>query len=348
MSNGVNNNDSHNVQARMWPVRPHQQTSLDTIVQQATFSSGLRNSSPSTYQERTGPDVIVSPSGFSIRNMTKDDLLHVLEWSNAQEWHPGLDDAALFLEADDGGFFMGFLGQERVGSIAAVRYGENFGFIGMYKCASEYRGRGYGRSLFDRAMAHLEGRVIGIDAVSELAPKLSEYGFVPSYEQVRLVGVAHRISHGGRPEEEGLVVCDLAGCSTSCLVEFDQRFFPGPREQFLRAWLRNTGHTVRVVKENGIIRGYGVVRPGYDAARVGPIFAVSDEVASVLWTSLASALPPGAKLCVDIPVPNAAAVDIAQRMGLVRDGDYFVRLHRGGLPQLPLESVFAWTTVEIG
>jgi hypothetical protein len=57
---------------------------------------------------------------FHIERMDRERLELALDWAAAEGWNPGLHDAACFFTADPGGFFMGFLGDEPVGSISAV------------------------------------------------------------------------------------------------------------------------------------------------------------------------------------------------------------------------------------
>ena len=51
--------------------------------------------------------------------------------------------------------------------ISAVRYPEDFGFIGLYIVVPEQRGRGYGIQLWNAAMQRLAGCNIGLDGVIE-------------------------------------------------------------------------------------------------------------------------------------------------------------------------------------
>ena len=99
----------------------------------------------------------------------------VLEWAADEGWNPGLDDAEAFLAADPGGFLMGWVGEEPVAAISAVRHGPSFGFLGLYLCRPEWRGRGHGRRSGEAGLAHLGDRTVGLDGVvaqqSELRPR---------------------------------------------------------------------------------------------------------------------------------------------------------------------------------
>lgn len=289
---------------------------------------------------------LVQPPELTIRLMTIDDLAETIEWAAKEGWNPGNADAGPFLKADEQSFFMGFLGEERVCSISAVRYGEALGFIGLYICVPGYRRRGFGLAMFNRAMEHLRNHVIGLDAVPQQVANYTKRGFVPAHYQLHFEG-APCFSDEDIQHLDGLVAEGLSDRLMPSLLEFDRKHFPGPRESFLRAWVRNQGHVVKVVVRNETILGYGVVRPCHRDAKVGPLFATSSEVAWILWKSLASALPPQTNLCVDIPAPNVSAVELVQRLGLTKKFD-LVRMYKGSPPQLPLESIFAISTLELG
>ena len=72
------------------------------------------------------------PSDLLIRPVTRGELEIAVEWAAQEGWNPGLQDAGCFHAADPGGFLMAFLADEPIASISVVRYGEDFGFLGLY------------------------------------------------------------------------------------------------------------------------------------------------------------------------------------------------------------------------
>jgi hypothetical protein len=68
----------------------------------------------------------------------------------------GRGDVEAFLAADPGGFFVLKVDGQSVATLAAVRYGERFGFLGLYITAPGMRGRGYGVAVWRAGRAHLE------------------------------------------------------------------------------------------------------------------------------------------------------------------------------------------------
>src|SRR5687767_13477747 len=107
----------------------------------------------------------VTAASPKIRPLTLPEVETLVDWAAGEGWNPGRNDAAAFHAADPDGFLGGFVGGEMVSGISAVAYGADFGFIGLYICRPDMRGKGYGRAVWDAGMARLEGRTVGLDGV---------------------------------------------------------------------------------------------------------------------------------------------------------------------------------------
>src|SRR3954471_11852510 len=104
-------------------------------------------------------------SDLSIRPASRRELDVALEWAAQEGWNPGLSDSECFYAADPEGFLLAFRDAEPVASISVVRYGGDFGFLGLFIVRPDLRGRGYGYPLWRAGMARLEGRTVGLDGV---------------------------------------------------------------------------------------------------------------------------------------------------------------------------------------
>ena len=105
------------------------------------------------------------PDGYTIRTMTPDEIAVAVDWAAAEGWNPGLGDAACFQTVDPDGFIGGWLNGKMISSISVVNYDEAFSFLGFYIVAEPYRGQGYGYALWQEAIKHAGGRLIGLDGV---------------------------------------------------------------------------------------------------------------------------------------------------------------------------------------
>mgnify|MGYP003678387446 FL=1 len=102
---------------------------------------------------------------YKIRPMTRADLDLAVAWAAAEGWNPGLHDAEAFFATDPEGFLIGELDGAPVSCVSAVRYPENFAFLGFYIVRPAHRGKGLGIAIWKAAMRRLEGYNIGLDGV---------------------------------------------------------------------------------------------------------------------------------------------------------------------------------------
>lgn len=282
----------------------------------------------------------MSSDGFLIRTMQREEVQTAVDWAEQEGWNPGIHDAAAFYAADPGGFFVAELDGEPIGSVSVVNYGETFAFAGLYILKPEYRNRGYGSRLFAAGMAHAGDRNVGGDGVVAMQEKYrTRSGFTLAYRNIRFEGT------GGGSEPDGPV--DLTEVPFDRLSAYDARHFPAPRSAFLASWIRQEGTVGRaVLADDGDIRGYGVIRRCRNGHKIGPLFADTAETAENIFLALALQAP-GEPVYLDTPEPNAAAVALARRHGMVPVFET-ARIYTKAIPDLPLGEVFGVTSFELG
>ena len=125
---------------------------------------------------------------LAVRRMTEADLALALEWAAAEGWNPGLHDARSFYAADPQGFLLAELDGAPAGSVSAVRYGADFGFLGLYIVRPEFRGRGFGLKLWRAALDHLGDRIVGLDGVVAQQGNYRRSGFALAFRNIRQRG----------------------------------------------------------------------------------------------------------------------------------------------------------------
>ncbi|MBL8593928.1 MAG: GNAT family N-acetyltransferase [Devosia sp.] len=278
---------------------------------------------------------------LDIRPATAADLDTALGWAREEGWNPGLDDAGPFRAADPEGLLLGWLGAEPIGCISVVKYGADYAFLGLYIVRPEYRGRGYGKAIWDAGIASAGGRSIGLDGVPAQQANYRKSGFEFAHGSARWGGTLNG------PAARHPPVRPLRADDFGAVAAFDRRHVPAPRESFLAAWLtpspsrRSAGYF-----EAGRLRGYGTIRRCGIGSKIGPLFAETPEIAEALLLTLGAAA--GADpLFIDVPGPNGAAVELAKRLGLTPAFET-ARMYLGAAPTLPLQQVYGITTLELG
>ena len=284
-------------------------------------------------------------SELDLREASAKDFAVAIDWAAAEGWNPGLDDMAAFHAADPGDFFLGWQNGKPVASISVVRYGETFGFLGFYIVHPDHRGQGLGLATWNHGLAWLEGRTVDLYGVVAQQDNYRKSGFVLAGQNLRHSGVPLVESTGQSKAE----VRDITGTGLFALLAYDSAFFAAPRDAFVSAWILPGGAVARWAKlaiVDGEIAGYGVVRRCRSGAKVGPLFAESEDIAADLFTALCKMLP-GEEVALDTPLDNLAAVHLAERCKLQPVLET-ARMDRGPAPQLPLDRTFGITTFELG
>jgi Acetyltransferase (GNAT) domain len=280
-------------------------------------------------------------SDFTIRPLRRDEAALPLEWAAAEGWNPGRHDADCFFEADPYGFLVGSVGEEPVATIAVVRYGATFGFLGLYIVREPFRGQGYGMPMWNAGMAHLAGRNVGLDGVVAQQDNYRKSGFALAYRNIRYQGL------GGANAPVDARVVPLSSLPVAATLAYDRGCFPEERNAFLRQWLVQPESMALGVMGEGGLAGYGVVRAAVEGFKVGPLFADSAAIAEALFNGLLAHVPRDANVYLDTPEANPAAVAMAERHGM-RAGFETARMYTRPAPAVPLHRVFGVTTFELG
>jgi hypothetical protein len=197
-----------------------------------------------------------------------------------------------------------------------------------------------GFPLWQAGMSSLEGRTIGLDAVVAQQENYARSGFSMAFRTTR---------YGGEPKLSAPIVRCIEEIGPQLLehvVDYDKSFFPANREAFLRHWLvQHSPYSVAYV-EDGVVKGFGAIRPAENGCKIGPLFADSPREADAIFAALVLRSD-GATVTIDVPEPNHAGTLLAQHYGLSPMFET-ARMYRGFAPELPLVRIFGMSTLEIG
>ncbi len=270
--------------------------------------------------------------------MSRDELDIAVDWAAAEGWNPGLHDADAFYAADPSGFLVGTLDEEPVACISVVTYGDAFGFLGFYIVHPNHRGQGFGLTIWQAGMAYLGSRNVGLDGVVDQQANYERSGFRYAYGNQRYEGAG-----GGRMPNG---VTPLENVPFEQITDYDRACFPAPRDAFLEHWVALPESVGYAVSGSAGLRGYAVLRRCRTGHKVGPLFADDAGTAAKLFAALRAAVP-GEPLFLDVPLPNAAAVSLAETNDMQPVFET-ARMYTGGEPDIDLGRVFGVTTFELG
>ncbi|KUO15606.1 GNAT family N-acetyltransferase [Streptomyces dysideae] len=277
-------------------------------------------------------DLVVTQAGL-------DDWPVISGWAADEGWNPGRADGPAFFAQDPDGFFLGRIDGEPVSAISVVNYGSDYAFLGCYLVRPDLRGHGHGLTTWKTALAHAGGRTIGLDGVVAQQDNYRRSGFRLAHRTARFTGTAPAAEAPAdvrvvRPEDLADITAYDGGCT------------PADRPRFLAHWVTGAGHHAVVRRTGGRVTGFGVIRPGHDTPRIGPLFADTAEDARALFAAL-TAHEAGREVAIDVPETSAAGIALAEEAGFTPSFET-ARMYTGPVRPYAQERVFGVTTLELG
>ncbi len=278
---------------------------------------------------------------FAVKKMERGDLDLVLDWAAEEGWNPGLNDAECFYEADPDGFLIGYRGSEPVASISAVKYSNDFGFLGFYIVKPKYRGRGWGWSLWQKGLAYLKGCNIGLDGVLAQQNNYKKSGFKLAYRNIRYSGFTDFVKDASgniyNPDKVDFPVIEA----------YDRKLFPANRSGFLKKWIEQNNTSTKIFLKAGEIKGYGTIRKCRSGYKIGPLMAENFSIAEDLFISLCKFVTSDGEVFLDIPEVNTQAFDLVHKFKLQPVFET-ARMYTGSEPEIDLMKIFGITSFELG
>ncbi|WP_030781459.1 GNAT family N-acetyltransferase [Streptomyces sp. NRRL S-920] len=281
-----------------------------------------------------------APGRLVVSTATLDDWRVVTGWAADEGWNPGLGDAPSFFAQDPEGFFIGRVDGEPVSAVSVVNYGESYAFLGFYLVRPDRRGRGFGLATWRAGLAHAGGRTVGLDGVPDQQDNYRRSGFAREYGTLRYIGP---LAAADAPDRH---VRPVEAAGLKALLAYDGSCLPADRPRFLESWLAAPGHRALARIVDGRLTGYGVLRPGRDALRVGPLFADTRADAEALLDALVIEAD-GAPVAMDVPESNAQAIALAEARGMKPTFDT-ARMYTGPTREFAKDRVFGVTSLELG
>ncbi|KYG99076.1 GNAT family N-acetyltransferase [Bradyrhizobium sp. DOA1] len=279
-------------------------------------------------------------SDMQIRNFRPEEIALAIDWAAAEGWNPGFADAAGFAIPDPQGFFVGEIDGAPVATVSCVNYDDRFAFLGFYIVRESFRGSGHGLHIWNAAIAHAGGRVIGLDGVVAQQDNYKKSGFQLAYANIRYGGV---VAAPAKPPAEIVALDEIP----FAIIEADDAtVFPAARSAFLRAWINASGHMGRALLRDGRLAAWGVIRPCRTGHKIGPLIA-NDRAAAEAVTQALLGSAQGDEIFLDVPAVNREAIALAESLGL-KPVFETARMYTGPIPPLRIDRVFGVTSFELG
>lgn len=232
---------------------------------------------------------------------------------------------------------------ELVGAGAITTHGDAFGFMGLFILVPEVRGLGLGGWLWRERLRLLKGRLdpgaaVGMDGVLAMEPFYARGGFRREHLDLRFEGAARGVCSKR--------VVPLDQVEPEELLELVRTATAAARRDFLQAWWGAPGVLAGAILEGDRVAALGVLRPAVVGHKFGPVVARSPEAGRELLLDLMARVP-GEQVQLDLPEPNAAALEFARERGL-EPVFQCARMVHGPAPAVRLEHLWGITSFEFG
>ena len=296
--------------------------------------------------------------GFTIRFITTKTEFEniVIKAMVKEQWRPGLHDTECYVACDEITTLVGELDGKPIGCVILTKYGDSFGVIGGNIVCEEYRGKGYGRKIFDAALVNLKrSRNIALLAGPHHEKMYEKSGFRGHFNVARFnfhlpttLNCFPEISENPPVEIRGVDQSD-----GKALLAYDSGVFGFHRHAFLMKWLRAHGSHARVaIDEEGSVVGYVVARAMFvkdHGYKIGPLFADYESIAVKLLKAVFKELlqqndPPPA-VCIDALGQNAIKLAEKLRAKIDKTAIYMTT---NGLPNACFDKWFGMTDFNLG
>ena len=284
---------------------------------------------------------------YEISTATKEELKIITDMAVKEGWTESYDTIDAIYDIDPNGYFVGKIDGKIISSISAVRYPDNYGFIGFYIVLPEYRGKGYGLKIFQHAMKHLSGCIVCLDAVQQEVETYKRGGFVSSEETYRIIGTAVKSEHNEHvkkydEDQHFNLVC-----------EYDKGCLPSQRNDFLRNWMKvPNAKSVVYIDDNGKFCGYSSIHRTCHGWEISPCYADNKEIAKALIQELINSLDEGAPIGLNIPSNHKDALDLVDEItDTYKLSKKFacVRMYANGRPtDLQTKKFFSLLSLSVG
>ncbi len=275
-----------------------------------------------------------------IRALTADDLPLGMQLKEQAAWNQTEADWRRLLDMEPEGCFVAEVDGRPVATTATCIFG-SVAWVAMVLVDRMARGRGIGTALMQHALAFLDGRgvrTVRLDATPLGRPVYEKFGFVPQFELARREGTL--------PSAPAVVSVATANQEDwENLLRLDREVTATDRRKWLLRLFADRPDALRVIRQEGEITGFATSRPGSRALYLGPCLA-SPEAGPLLFTD-AWHRGTGQLVCLDIPVDNKPALQMAEAQGLTVQR-HLLRMCRGDLIQERVECLWASSGPELG
>jgi GNAT superfamily N-acetyltransferase len=206
-----------------------------------------------------------------LREMRKADIPAAMRLKEIAGWNQTTADWERFLNASPDGCFVAEVDGRICGTATTITYEGRFAWVGMVLVDPEFRSRGIGTKLLERAIEHLDTQMIPtvkLDATPLGKPLYEKLGFVAEYEIERCTikrAADQRVSASCSP-----LPTTLAAGALEAVCKADSEIFGSDRSGLLKSISEAAPEFAAGIWDAENLQGYSFGRHGSFADHLGP------------------------------------------------------------------------------
>jgi GNAT superfamily N-acetyltransferase len=263
---------------------------------------------------------------MNIRIMTADDIPAGVRLKEIAGWNQTEADWKRFLNGAPEGCFVAEVDGKVCGTVTTIVFENRFAWVGMVLVDPEFRSRGIGTALLERAIQYLDDlkiATIKLDATPQGKPLYEKLGFLSEYEIERWT--LQRPSPADTRIPNSWVT--TSGELALEILEIDREVFGADRSALLKSLHREAPEFTSSVSAGGIVQGYALGRRGAFADHLGPWISRSSFAAPQLLENFVTRSS-RQTLIVDRKEANKIAQGLLESFGFSY-ARTLTRMHRG-------------------
>jgi len=259
---------------------------------------------------------------LQIKNLLPNKAKLVADFYNTEDWKYSPSDICRYIQWEPNGCFAAEVDGTPVGYVFSISY-DQLGWIGLLRVDPNYRNRGIGSKLMQKAISYLHNKgvkVIKLEAVQKAVDLYKRLGFATEFDSLRLRGVIHNVStmRNFLKMRNHVEVRPMKNEDISLLAGFDASYFGASRIRVIEKLYREFPHLCFVAVADDKLIGYIMCRnSALNVYKMGPWINVPDkpEVAERLFVACLQKISENSIATLGTPKSNIQAIQIAKKFG---------------------------------
>ena len=225
-------------------------------------------------------------TNFVVRRAFSADEAHsmIFKLVEEEQWRPAIDDLNLYYNADPSGFYIGELNGKPIGGVTLFKYGDAFAFFHHFVVQKEYRGSGFGKSMFKQVYEAIPSSCnVGLDVVKDVIPSYRKKGFQEAHHLSQvMVDIAASSAKLQKFTVVDIAIQSAKQVNFDKLSAYDDAAFGAPHKRFLIGLLQSPNTiTLGAIDTAGKVVGFVAARKTVieeEGWKIGPLYADNDQI----------------------------------------------------------------------